>query len=300
MNIPQTITRTTLVTATLLFNLSLLFAQYTYPDNSEMILLAKSEKLTQCKLFRNDMCNVFLFTPNNVICSLGGNLDSLPYVACMNDAGKCRTAFLVNEKLIVQRDNEIVMFSHDLNNISQSAQKVKLYTYRDRSVKAFCSNSNGFFIVEYKVNKKTRETTSVLSYFSLENRKTDPLFEAKGKINCVSGDTSALCLGLDSNLVLVAHGRTAILTVEKKDITAVAPSSVGIFYGTRSTVNFINDDLQIIGITQKGCFQLIDNCNTLYMILIDGSLIRIHNTLAFAEFYNLFEQYNDEDDNTHH
>lgn len=297
MNTPQTITRITVVTSILLFNLSLLSAQYTYPDNSEMFLLAKSESLMRCKLFRNDMCNVFLFTPDNVICSLAGNLDSLPYVARMSDAGKCETAFFIDEKLIVQRENEIVLLSQDLNSISKSVNEVKLYTCWKRSIKVFSSNSDGFFIVEYKLNKKINETTSVLSYFNLKNGKTEPFLEAKGIINCVSGDTAALCLGLDSNLVLVAHGQSAIISVEKEDITAVAPSSAGIFYGTNSSVNFIDDDLQIIGIAKQGALQLIDNCNTLYMILTDGSLIRVHNTMAFAGFYNHLKQSNNE--NTH-
>ena len=53
-------------------------------------------------------------------------------------------------------------------------------------------------------------------------------------------------------------------------------------------------------IIEKGASQLIDCCNTLYMILTDGSLIRIHNTLAFAEFYDLLKQSNNENTNTDH
>lgn len=290
MSISQTITDKIIVILLLLLSVSQTFAQYTYPDESEMLLLGKSENLKSCKLFRNNLCNVFLFTPKNVICSLGGNVDSMPYVARVGKAGECKTAFLAGEKLIIQRNNEIVAFSQDMNSISQPIQEMKLYKYGKRTIKAFYSNSDGFFIVEYRLDKKTRETTSILSYYNLKNSKLKPFLETTGIINCVSGDTTAMCLGLDSNLILVANGQSAIITVDKEDIMAVAPSSVGVFYGTRSSVNFINDDLEIIGIAKQGALQLIDNCNTLYMILTDGSLIRIHNTLAFAEFYGLFKQ----------
>lgn len=300
MSISQTITDKIIVTLLLLLSVSQTFAQYTYPDESEMLLLGRSENLTSCKLFRNDLCNVFLFTPKNVICSVGGNVDSTPYVIHVSKAGECKTAFLAGNKFIVQHNNEIVSLSQDRSSISQSTQEEKLYTYGKRAIKAFSSNRDGFFIVEYRSDKRTKETTSTLSYFNLNNRKLYPVLETHGKINCVSGDPEAICLGLDTNLVLVANGQSAIITVENEDITAVAPSSVGIFYGTRSSVNFINDDFEIIGIAKQGALQLIDNCNTLYMILTDGSLIRIHNTLAFAEFYNLSKQLNNEKDESNH
>ena len=269
-------------------------AQFAYPDDSKMELLAKSENLKNCKLFRNEFCNVFLFADDNVICSVGGELDSLPFVAHVDEVGECRTAFLAGEKLIVQRKNEIVAISQDMNSISQLVNEEKLYKYGKRDIKLFYSNARGFFVVEYKEDKKTKSTISTLSLFDLAVGKLIPIIEADGKINCVSGDTAVMCLGIDTNLVMIANRKIAFLTTEKEDILAVTPSLSGIFYSTHSSICFINDDLRKIVIAKQGALQLVDNCNILFMILDDGSLIRILNTYAFRTFKSFFKQETDE------
>ena len=289
MNTKTTI-QNILIISTLLFIIFPLRAQYLFPKESKMELLGKSDNMKQSNLFGNDLCNVFLFTEKNVICSVGGELDSLPFVTRVNEAGECKTAFLAGEKLIAQRKNEIVSLSQDMNSISQSVQEVKLLKYGKRDIRAFCSNNEGFFIVEYKSDKKTRKTVSVLSYFHLSTQQQTSILEAEGKINCVSGDTAVMCFGLDSNLIVIANRQPAVLAIEKENITAVAPSVAGIFYGTPSAVNFLTAKGQKITIVGQGARQLIDNCNTLYMILEDGSLLRLLNTMAFIKFNTITEE----------
>jgi len=281
MTIQKTIRKTVIIGMLLLSNI-LGFAQ----DTANVIKfekIGKSENLTQCHLFSNDVCNVFLFTENNIICSLGGETDSLPYLTRASQVGKCKTVLLAGNTLIVQREKEIVSFAQDMGSISQTVQVKQLYKYGKRDVKAFKSNSSGFFIVECYTDKKTNETKSTVSYFHIAYNKARPILEAKGRINCIYGDTAAMCFGLDSNLVVVANGKIAVLTSEKEDIIAVAPSTTGIFYSTPTTTNFIVDQNRQMCIFKQGAQQLIDNCNTLYMILNDGTLLRVLNTATFSE-----------------
>lgn len=284
MNIIETINNKIVVTLVLLLNALQLSAQYIYPEGSELELLGQSENLSKCKLFRNDYCNVFLFTENNVICSVAGSTDTLPSVAYVPEAGKCLNAFFAGEDLIVVRPKEIVALSQDMNSISQSVNETRLYKYGKRNVKAFRANSYGFFLVEHKTDKKTKQAISTLSYFDLSDKSVKSIVEVQGEITCVSGDTAVMCLGLDSNLIIIANRQAAVAATERDTITAVAPSSAGIFYSTPSSTFFLTEDLQKIVIAQQGALQLIDNCNTLYMILKDNSLLRLINTAAFRSF----------------
>ena len=271
-------------------------AQFTYPDASKLELLGKSDNIVNCKLFCNELCNVFLFSENNVICSVAGALDSLPLVARVSEAGECKNAFLAGGNLIVQRKKEIVSISQDMNSISKSVDEMPLYEYGNRDIDIFYSNSSGFFIVEHKINKKTKITISRLSYFNLTEGSLNPILEVEGRINCITGDTSVMCLGVDTNLVVIASRTVGILCTEEDDIITVAPSLAGVFYSTHSSVNFISDDFQKITIAKQGARQLIDNCNTLYMILEDGSLLRLLNSAAFTQLNNNSQE-NPDDDN---
>ena len=284
------ITKGIVITIILLFSVLRSVAQYTYPEGSRMELLGKSEKFAMSTLFRNELGNVFLFTDDNVICSVAGSTDSLPFVVRVAEAGDCKNAFFAGKNFIVDRPKEIVALSQDMNNISQMVREEKLYKYGKRDIKAFFSNSEGFFIVEHKTDKKSKSIFSQLSYFDLTNNKVKPILEVDGNINCVSGDTAVMCLGIDSNLVIISNRQVVVAATEKEEIITVAPSVAGIFYSTSASTYFISENLLKITIADQGAIQLIDNCNTLYMILEDGSLLRLLNTLAF-------KQYNKESEN---
>lgn len=264
--------------------------QYIYPEGSRLELLGTSGNLSKCKLFRNNYCNVFLFTENNVICSVAGSTDTLPSVAYVPEAGNCLNAFFAGEYLIVVWPKEIVALSQDMNSISQSVNETRLYKYGKRKIETFPSNSTGFFLVEHKTDKKTKQAISTLSYYDLSDKSVKSIVEAQGEITCVSGDTAVMCLGLDTNLIIIANRQVAVAATESEKITAVAPSLVGIFYSTPSSTFFLTEDLQKIVIAQQGALQLIDNCNTLYMILQDNSLLRLINTAAFRSFNPLHKQ----------
>lgn len=290
----------TLSLISLLLLCSLSMGQYRIPHDAQAQLLSKSKHLQNATLFATERCNVLLLYENS-ICRLDCGIEDTAKILQVKYEKPIRNMFYVGETLVASIDSKIIAFPKNDNRIS-SYQNFEILTRKNQKhFLAFPALSdNYFFIVNHKWDKKSKQKRSVIQTLNIRNKKVETIFEISGWVNNISGDTSVVCFSIENNLFLVKNKMIQLLCSETSEISSVCLSPFGLFYSTYQSVTYMIDAKRKVVIVEQGALQLIDNCNTLYMILIDGSLIRIHNTLAFAEFYNLFEQYNDEDDNTHH
>ena len=269
--------------------------QYLIPPGAQAQLINTSEKLQSAKLFTTEQCNVLLFM-DNVICRLDGSIDESINPMRINDKESVKNIITVGEKYIVQQGDKLMAITSKDNRISSSQNIEILLKNKQKELLVFPSLSDDlFFVVSHKWKHKQKR--SIVQCYDIKRKTIKTMFEIDGWVNCMSGDTSVICFGIDKSLLLMKNQTILLLSSEDSDITSVCLSPFGLFYSTYQSVQYMIDSEHKVTIIEKGASQLVDCCNTLYMILVDGSLIRIHNTLAFAEFYGLLKQSNNE--NTH-
>ncbi len=285
---------------TIIISWSLTSAQYKIPDGAQAQLITKSNSLINAQLIANNACNVFVFK-DNVFFSISGQLKDSTAIFGYPNIKPVKRMIVLKDQTIILQDKRIISISNSTSRINTKKKTEVLTKLNTTNATIFPSTTEScFFIVIYTIDKKRKLQHSIVKVCNMEDKTIKMLFEVNGRVCNISGNQSLLILSVDKDLILVKDQQEYVLSREESDITCVCASPIGFFFGTCSNVYYMAPTGEKTIIVEKGALQLSDCCNTLYMILIDGSLIRIHNTLAFAEFYNLFEQYNDEDDNTHH
>lgn len=269
--------------------------QYLIPSGAEAQLISTSEKLQSARMFTTEQCHVLLLK-DNVICRLDGNVDESIKLLRINDTKHVKDIIAVGSIFIVQQDDKLMSIASKDGRISTTQNIEMLLKDKQSEMLVFPSLSDDlFFVVSHKWKHKQKR--SIVQCYDIKRKTIKTMFEIDGWVNCMSGDTSVICFGIDKSLLLMKNQTILLLSSEDSDITSVCLSPFGLFYSTYQSVQYMIDSEHKVTIIEKGASQLVDCCNTLYMILVDGSLIRIHNTLAFAEFYGLLKQSNNE--NTH-
>lgn len=288
----------------ILFAFSLMFlcwsstGQYLIPPGAQAQLINTSEKLQSARMFTTEQCNVLLFM-DNVICRLDGNVDESINPMRINDTKPIKNIITVRGKYIVHQGDKLIAITSKDNRISSPQNIEILLKNKQKELLVFPSLSDDQFFVVFH-EWKHKQKRSIVQCYDIKRKTVKTMFEIDGWINCMSGDTSVICFGIDKSLLLMKNRTIFLFSSEDSDITSVCLSPFGLFYSTYQSVRYMIDSEHKTTIIEKGASQLIDCCNTLYMILTDGSLIRIHNTLAFAEFYDLLKQSNNENTNTDH
>lgn len=275
-------------------------AQYRIPNDAQAQLITQSSSLNEAKLIANNTCNVFVFK-DNVFFSISGLLQDSTTVSGYPNLKPIQQLIVLKDHVVMLQGKRIISITTDSGHINAKKKTTVLSKLKTTDVSIFPGMSEDhFFIITHKFNNRNKREISVVQSYTLGKRTSEPMFEVDGRVNWISGNQSSLCLAVGKELILVNDKKEYILASEDSEITCVVTTPIGIFFSTYSNVYFMLTSGEKIVIVEKGAYQLIDNCNTLYMILTDGSLIRIHNTLAFAEFYNHFKQSNNEKGKSNH
>lgn len=266
-------------------------AQFIYPDESRLELLFQSEQIKNCRMFRNNLCNAFILFDDGYVCSIGERADSIPLFASFDLKNKYQDIVCLEETLVLSLNNEIISIPVSSNDQSTTPKTKTLFNCKEGDLSIYYSTPDHFFIVTRILDEKHKPIKSSLFYYAISNDSMIPLLDANGSINCVVGDSSTMCIAVDSNLIIVNNEDYRILVSESEPILSVTKNLYGVFYCTANNVYYTAGNNQKFAITPKGARQLISNCNILYMILNDGSLIRILNSAAY---YKLFYPSNNE------
>ena len=272
-------------------------AQYKIPNSAQAQLITKSYSLTNAQLIANNACNVFVFK-DNVFFSISGQLKDSTAIFGYPNIKSVKRMIVLKDHTIILQDQRIISISNSTSRINTQKKTEVLAKLNTTNVTIFPSTTeSSFFIVIYTIDKHSKQQHSIVKICNVDDKTVKKLFEVNGRVSSIFGNQSTLTLSVDKDLILVKNQEEYVLSTEESDITCLSVSPIGIFFSTYSTVYYMSPTGEKTVIVEKGALQLLDCCNTLYMILIDGSLIRIHNTLAFAEFYGLLKQSNNE--NTH-